>query len=379
MNNCLNCGEIIVDLVIDYGLMPVTSLLDTQQNYSLKYKSCRQCFIAQVIDAPPPDFLYGSNYNFFSGASSKYVSYAKSLADLLQKEVKLQDKTVIEIGCNDGTLVKQLELYGAIVTGVDPFENGVSQMVTQSNTTIFNDFFSMKLVEKHKLADNFDIAIVNNVLSHTPNFFDFLDSLSRVVKPGGNILVEMADFKKILDSNRFDYLYHGIFNLILPNQMTKILSDKFYISKIFRDSFDPFSIKFMLTKSKSSFNASQFPDEHLKNYHFEILRWAEGVDNWIQDEFLHSNVIGYAANSKAGTALALSTRLTHCIDKVIDKNPYKIGKKIAGSKVDIVDINKAGISSYSDVILFASHLFDEVTKELKVAGFRGKVHILEVL
>jgi hypothetical protein len=74
----------------------------------------------------------------------------------------------------------------------------------------------------------------------------------------------------------------------------------------------------------------------------------------------------------------LSTSLAKCIDKIIDRNPHKIGKCIAGTKVDIVDITKVDISLYSDVILFASHLFDEVTEELEMAGFKGQIHILEV-
>jgi len=64
-------------------------------------------------------------------------------------------------------------------------------------------------VEKHNIQESFDVVIVNNVITHVEDVFDFLKALSSVTKKNGIIYFEMCDYQKVVECKRFDYFYHG--------------------------------------------------------------------------------------------------------------------------------------------------------------------------
>ena len=215
MTDCA-CGGKFSGEALDFGDMPVTSLFDTKATYPLVYRKCERCSVSSAITKLEPSVLYGKNYNFFSGASSGYLGYSQKLASKLNHIYPLDGKRVLDIACNDGTLSKELLKYGCSLVGVDPFLEAVSALDDVTNSHVINDFFGLPLITELALEEAFDIVIVTNVISHVSDFSDFMQALTKVLKPGGIIYSENMNYERVLEHQNFEYFYHVVYNLIRP-------------------------------------------------------------------------------------------------------------------------------------------------------------------
>ena len=260
LKKCSNCGDEKSELILDFGSIPITSLLGKKDSFSLQYRKCEKCLVTHVFNSPPPNILYGGDYNFFSSSSTAYISYVSEIIKTIQTNIDLDQSDVLEIGCNDGTLLREIASKAKSVVGIDPFS-----LVTETfdcdinNTAIINDYFDSQAIKSYNLIEKFDVVVVNNVITHVDDVFDFLKALSLVVKNNGIIYFEICDYKKVIENDRFDYFYHGVTNLILPNQIEKLLINFQCIADYGFDSFDPFSRKFIL--QKTSLNNKEYKFE----------------------------------------------------------------------------------------------------------------------
>jgi len=379
LTKCLNCGLQDSQLILDFGSIPIASLLNSVDIFPLEYRKCIKCLVTCVTTSPPSDLLYGENYNFFSSASSSYISYAGEIIKTLEANTFLSKCNVLEIGCNDGTLLRQLSPKAKYIVGIDPFLIATGPLVGQiPNGNIINNYFTSETVEKHNLQESFDVVIVNNVITHVEDVFDFLKALSSVTKKNGIIYFEMCDYQKVVECKRFDYFYHGVTNLILPQQIQSLLSDFECIADYGFNGFDPFSYKFVLKKTNSLQKNYPIKEQSLQTMQPDFLSWCEKIDTFFNDISSSKKIVGYAANSKAGSVLALSPIAAKKIDVILDINLMKTNKNIAGSNIKVKHIDDCKLDDIDCIVLFASHIFDEVRRDLYKRGYTDKILILDI-
>tara|TARA_B100000768_G_scaffold24985_1_gene22900 strand:+ start:681 stop:1823 length:1143 start_codon:yes stop_codon:yes gene_type:complete len=375
---CSRCGTIDSQLILDFGVIPITSLLDVQKLFSLKYERCNKCLVTCVTNSLSPDLLYGKNYNFFSSASNSYITYASKIIKKIKKITNLSNYKVLEVGCNDGALIRKIAPKVKSVVGIDPFLLGTDSFNGEiANAEVINDYFNCEAVNHYELKDEFDVVIVNNVITHVEDVFDFIEALSLVVKKNGFIYFEMCDYKKVIDYNRFDYFYHGVTNLILPDQILHFLSNFKCLSGFEFDGFDPFSCTFVLQKTNSKKDTQPQVYDHLNQAQSKLEMWRKETDNFFNNICGFKNIVGYGANSKAGSVLALSSAAVERIDVVLDINLKKNNKIISGTTVKIKHIDDYDLSKIDCIVLFASHIFDEVKHDLRDRGYMGELLVLE--
>ena len=105
--------------------------------------------------------------------------------------------------------------------------------------------------------------------------------------------------------------------------------------------------------------------------------WRKETDNFFNNISGFKNIVGYGANSKAGSVLALSSAAVERIDVVLDINLKKNNKIISGTTVKIKHIDDYDLSKIDCIVLFASHIFDEVRYDLRYRGYMGELLVLE--
>ena len=83
---------------------------------------CNQCGHVQLLDIVEPNFLY-SDYTYSSGSSKGLVNHFEYYANTIVENYKpIKNSLVLDIGSNDGTLLKFFKNKGLRVLGVDPAE-----------------------------------------------------------------------------------------------------------------------------------------------------------------------------------------------------------------------------------------------------------------
>lgn len=99
-----------------------------------------------------------------------------------------QNLKVMEIGCGNGLVRKQLEnKVGWTVDGCD-----INEAALKLNTGLKGDTFLYNIHEKHARFENaYDAIILFDVLEHIPDTKEFLESIFYHLKPGGVLFINV--------------------------------------------------------------------------------------------------------------------------------------------------------------------------------------------
>jgi len=170
---------------------------------------CRDCFAVQLTDIVDPELLF-KRYFYFSSAirtlREHFVDYA---TEVVSRFLDPATATVVEIGCNDGILLKPIADQNVrTVIGVDPATNVVTQ-VNDPRIRIVNEFFGD--ATGRRLTSEFgpvDLIVANNVFAHIADIRGVTDAIARMLKDDGVFVFEVHYLGKIIHGLQYDMIYH---------------------------------------------------------------------------------------------------------------------------------------------------------------------------
>lgn len=201
---------------LDLGTTPLANDLpltadQPETMYPLRLSVCEICWLVQMMDVVPHELVFGGDYTFFSGTSPGLVRYHEECAKLLNDRYVGDDaRTVIEIACNDGDLLRHFADRGHTAIGIDPAagpvayaqdERGLKNVIHSSFTAETAD----QIIAAHGRAR---LVIANNVLAHVINLRDFLTGVHTLLADDGVASIEVQYLPDLLLGNQFDHVYH---------------------------------------------------------------------------------------------------------------------------------------------------------------------------
>ena len=127
---CLVCRANRVQLFLDLGETALANqflrsdeISCAEPKYPLRVGFCHECAHVQLLDRVPPRAMF-ENYLYISSASDTLKYHLWELAAELARRYSLgPGDLVIDIGCNDGTLLEGFKRQGVRTLGVDPAAN----------------------------------------------------------------------------------------------------------------------------------------------------------------------------------------------------------------------------------------------------------------
>ena len=117
-------------------------------------------------------------------------NFSKELAASAFKP--LQGMRAVDIGCGGGLLSESLARLGANVTGIDPTSAAIMAAKTHATVDPLTRPIDYRCTTVDKLVESsekFDLVCSLEVVEHTPDPKLFLENCSRLVAPGGAIVV----------------------------------------------------------------------------------------------------------------------------------------------------------------------------------------------
>ena len=212
---CAFCGSRALEPIIDFGDLALAGAFvkppqfADEPRYRLRVLFCTRCFALQLPDVVDPAELF-ANYFYFSSAirslREHFLDYASEVtARFLQPE----RATVVEIGCNDGILLKPLADHGVRTPiGVDPATN-IVQSIGDPRITVVNDFFSSKVAARIRSQHGpADLIVANNVYAHIPEINDVTRGVAELLAPDGVFVFEVHHLGSVLRGLQYDMIYH---------------------------------------------------------------------------------------------------------------------------------------------------------------------------
>jgi SAM-dependent methyltransferase len=158
-----------------------------------------------VIDPKRLFSDYGYRSETSPGLSSYFFNYADHVANLLELP---QGSRVLDVGSNDGTLLRHFKGLGMDVLGVDPARQ-IAESATKSGIPTINAFFDMvtakKIIDAH---GSVKLCTANNVFAHNDRLGDMADAIEFVLDDDGVFVFEVSYLLDTVRNLVFDFIYH---------------------------------------------------------------------------------------------------------------------------------------------------------------------------
>lgn len=214
VDSCVVCGG-TVRTCLDLGAQPLANLLladehEAYEAYPLGISACPDCSHGQLTHFLDPSILF-CNYLYASGTSGTLRSYFQWFAEALRRAIP-EGSRVLEIACNDGSLLRSLATSGFEVFGVDPAGN-LAEEARAGGIRVLTGFFPATRPD-----GVFDAIIAMNVAAHTPQPRQFLEGVKRSLAPNGLAFIQTSQ-AMMLDRGEFDTVYHEHYSFFTPASM----------------------------------------------------------------------------------------------------------------------------------------------------------------
>ena len=134
---CRMCGSSNMSLVYQLAPSPIGDAYVTadqlnisQEAYPIDLFLCLDCGLAQLLDVIAPEILY-TDYIYLTSSSSEMREHFHKYAKQVIESIKpVPGALVVDIGSNDGTLLRQFKNHGLHVLGVEP-ANEIARKATE--------------------------------------------------------------------------------------------------------------------------------------------------------------------------------------------------------------------------------------------------------
>ena len=365
-NECRVCFSKDLKLILDLGEQPLANSYHTLEEkldtFPLKLNLCLKCTHTQLSHVVNPSILF-ENYQYVSGTSNTYKEYIDKLCDRITTKYP-NKKRVLDIACNDGTLLDIFKKKGWETVGVDPAKN--LYKISSQNHKIFNGFFDENFSKNiQKEQEPFDVIISQNVFAHVDDVHGFLKGCKNLLKSNGKLYIQTSQCD-MYNRGEFDTIYHehlSFFNVKSMNFLLK--TENMYIENLTRENIHGNSYLFEIgTTSDFKDDEPEYSLDFFKEYKNKIYDLKKNLTNVIetyrQDKY---KIIGYGAAAKGNTVLNF---LGVNFDYILDDCQTKWGLYTPGMNILIQppDVLKNETSRIL-IVLLAWNFSEEIINKLK--------------
>ena len=215
VTSCRSCGSRQLTPVLGLGSLHISNFLDASASEGtpvpLELVLCDAerggCSLLQLKHTTPPGLLY-QQYWYRSGVNA---TMRDALGDIAYKAERFIRPTtgdiVLDIGCNDGTLLRAYNTEGLVRVGFEPADNLVPY-ASQGTDKVLNRYFNF---EEFDRASNGRKA---RIITSIAMFYDLEDpntftaDVARCLDTDGVWIIQMSYLPLMLEANAFDNICH---------------------------------------------------------------------------------------------------------------------------------------------------------------------------
>tara|TARA_B100000963_G_C22612657_1_gene665650 strand:- start:980 stop:2185 length:1206 start_codon:yes stop_codon:yes gene_type:complete len=387
---CEVCDSKNLKKVLDLGSHPLCDDLipigSKRRNklYRIEVLFCKKCFTGHQKHQVEKKVLFGKNYHYRARFTKDVLDGMKNLVDESEKFVgKLKGKTILDIGCNDGSLLNFFHKRGCKTIGVEP--TGAYKDVRQKHK-IYNNFFDNFFIQNFNEKNKIDLITFTNVFAHIDNLNLLISNLKKILRKNTIIIIENHYMGSVLQRNQFDTFYH-------EHPRTYSLKSFIFISKklgldILKVTFPKRyggNIRVIMgkkhLKKDEKFNKilkkEKIFEKNFKKLSRNIIRWKKRKRKIILNNFnKNGKILAKAFPGRAAILIKLLDINEKIIQGVFEKpDSKKIGHYVPGTKIPILSdkILFKLIKKKKIVLNLAWHLTDEIKEYLKRNKYNGKI------
>jgi hypothetical protein len=396
IKKCRISGSSNLITVLDLGVQALTGVFpkkinDTITSGPLQLVWCPDSGLLQLKHTYDLSEMYGDNYGYRSGLNRSMVAHLNQKVKHLQRLRPVQSgDVVVDIGSNDGTLLKAYDGQGINRVGIDPTGNKFREFYTD-DIRLIPDFFS---------ADVYRSALQNKsakIVTSISMFYD-LESPTTFVKDIHDILdvdgiwhFEQSYMPTMLRMNAYDTVCHehleyyslGVVKKLLENcdmkiidvQMNSINGGSFAVTAARKESTlnsNDTVINWMLGQEDRMGLHTPRPFRQFEERVFEHRENLQRLIRDLNDD--GKTVMGYGASTKGNVLLQFCGFTSKDIPFVAEVNPDKFGSFTPGSNIPILSEAEVKAMKPDYMLVLPWHFRDNIIqREAEYLASGGKL------
>ena len=382
---CRVCMQNTLKKVLTLGPTPLANAFLTEQQinigekfYPLDVYFCTNCHFLQLGHVVSPLLLF-QNYVYVSSTSKVFIKHFEQYAERVYKRLKLNaGSLVIDIGSNDGILLKPFKKLGTKVLGIEPAEN-IAEIARAEGIDTISEYFSKKLahfvVKKYGKAD---AITANNVFAHIDDLDEVIEGLKILLKDNGVFVMEAPYLIDFLQKRYFDLVYHEHLSYwsvdALQTLFKRFNMTVFFVEKV---AVHGGSIRVFVKKEEGQFTVDKSVKQFLlKEGEMKLkdittyLDYAQKVyENKVKLLLLleklkseGKTIAAYGAPAKGNTLLNFFGIGTETLDFVVDDSKFKQGLFTPGKHIPVVPSQQLYEKKPDYVLILAWNFAESIMK-----------------
>ncbi len=209
---CRVCDSTNLELVIDLGQQPwCNNFLQKEEVgqepfYPLRVLFCHDCHTSQLDFTVKKEIMFG-DHTYLSGTTKSLSEHFRNIANEVDSKffANTNQKSVLDIGSNDGTQLKHFQALGYEVLGVESSKT-TARIANEANVPTLNAFFNQQTM--HGIGRKFDVFNASGVFFHLEELHSVCAAIKQGLKQDGVFVVQFLYMKSIMENLAFDQIYH---------------------------------------------------------------------------------------------------------------------------------------------------------------------------
>ena len=394
ITNCQGCGANSLELILNVGNIPMVNDFAPDANsafnsprFPADWLICSSCDLVQLGFLLDQQMAFPPNYSYTSGSTQLKLDNFQDLFDDSKSLVDLTAQPlIVDLGANDGSLLKHYSKAGCRALGVEP--TNIAEKAIKAGIAILKEYFDVrcarKIVNHHGHAD---IIFANNLLAHIPQVNEVLDGVEILLKPTGILIVEVQYLFDLIDNLGVDSIFHEHNRYYSLTTLSKQLSEygfELFRAKQIRSGGG--SIRLYLARpGVQPIHPSVDECRELEKARGSVIdqlnvfarqvEKAKGllISHIHQIRNTSAKIFGIGAAPRTAALINFLGIDHSTIDCVLEvPNSLKIGCYVPGTRIPVIVEDYIFEQQPDYAIMFSWHISDYLSKKLWNSGYKGK-------
>jgi NDP-4-keto-2,6-dideoxyhexose 3-C-methyltransferase len=345
----------------------------------LEMVMCNHCSLVQLRHTAPQELLYTRFYWYRSGVTDTMKKALRDITQSIERRIDLKaGDIVLDIGSNDGTMLRTYATEGLVTVGVEPASN-LAEEGAKGLTHFINDFWTYDTYKK-------TVGKKAKVITAIGMFYDmedpnqFIRDAASALENDGIFVAQLMCLKNMLDTNDVGNICHEHLEFYSLSALEFLFE---------KNGFELIDIEHNLVNGGSyrvfaglkGGNAPSIPGaaERLKKFRAEEEAFAskqvhldffqrieenrKACVDFIKGEVAKGKRVWvYGASTKGNTILQYYGLDHTLIEAASERSPEKWGKYTVGTMIPIVSEEEARKSNPDYFLVLPYAFFDEFYK-----------------
>jgi len=387
---CRSCGSKNLSPIISLGNQYITNFVEKDNERQFKCPLdliiCENCKLVQLKHNAPPESMWNEQYWYKSGISS---TIKEDLKDIVNNSEKIanpkEEEIVIDIGCNDGTLLSFYKNENLKKVGFEPSKN-VAKDAREKGFHVINNFFNYEDYKKDFGDKKAKIITAISMFYDLEDPNKFMEDIVSCLDKDGLFIIQQNYLLTMLINNAFDNICHEhreYYSLFSLNHLLEKYNLEVF--DIVQNGINGGSIRtYIRFKGSDKINEPEGSKERLEGikkkekemqldtlkpyleFASRINKIKENLLNFIKKEKENGRKICvYGASTRGNVILQYFNLDENLIFCVADKNPDKWDKKTVGSLIPIVSPKELRKIDPDYLLVMVWHFFEEIKNQEK--------------